>query len=386
MLLLAFRNLVRRPLRSLLTTVGLAVAVAVLGCLSAFGDGYRSSLHTELDRMGMQMMLVPLGCPYDAAARALKGRTLEVSLPAASAGQASRDPAVAVAAPVLLAAVPRLDQGRTDMWAGIDEASVLLKPWWRMRSGKPWFEGDDSVILGADAAEVEMRAPGDRLYSPETGKTFRVAGILQRSGTSDDSLFFVPLRTAQLMFHQPDRITAVSMRLKDPSLVSGAATRLQTIPGAQVVTLTEMMGTFLNLVGAVRALLLAIATVAVVASSLTVFNTLLAAVLEQSRELAVMRALGASRSQLFGLVTLQAVLLTGIGSAAGILLAVVAGHGFEVLVRQFVPFPPAHSLLAYGPSMLAQCVLVGVGVGLCSGLYPAWQASRLRPAEAMKAL
>src|SRR3569623_3558082 len=100
MLTLAWKNLLRRPLRTGLTGVGLAVAVAVLGCLSAFGEGYQRGLHSELARMGMQMMLVPLGCPYDAAARVLKGRTLEVSLPASALQTARRDKAVACAAPL----------------------------------------------------------------------------------------------------------------------------------------------------------------------------------------------------------------------------------------------------------------------------------------------
>ena len=91
MLFLAIRNLIRRPFRSFLTAMGLAVAVAVLGSLSAFGEGYRAALHAELDRMGMQMMLVPLGCPYDAAARVLKGRELDVTLPE-SALNAPTDP------------------------------------------------------------------------------------------------------------------------------------------------------------------------------------------------------------------------------------------------------------------------------------------------------
>src|SRR5262249_8142639 len=63
MLLLAYKNLVRRPLRNGLTIAGLAVAVAVLACLSAFGNGYRHELGAELDRMGVQLLLVPLGCP-----------------------------------------------------------------------------------------------------------------------------------------------------------------------------------------------------------------------------------------------------------------------------------------------------------------------------------
>src|SRR5579883_3171171 len=99
MLLLAFHNLLRRRLRTALTISGVAIAVSVLACLLAFGEGYQRELGRELNGMGVQMMLVPLGCPYDAAARVLKGNTLENSLPEAALDQARRDPAVAVAAP-----------------------------------------------------------------------------------------------------------------------------------------------------------------------------------------------------------------------------------------------------------------------------------------------
>src|SRR5258708_25080151 len=169
MLVLAYRNLVGRPLRNGLTIAGLAVAVAVLVCLSSFGNGYKRALGAELDRMGLQLMLVPLGCPYDAAARVLKGKTLENSLPESAVAEARRDPAVAVAAPLLMATLPRPEAGRADMWAGLDKSALDLKPWWRAKAGAVWFSGEDSVILGVDAAEVELRSPGDPLYSPETG-------------------------------------------------------------------------------------------------------------------------------------------------------------------------------------------------------------------------
>jgi putative ABC transport system permease protein len=385
MLLLAFRNLVRRPLRSALAISGLASAVAVLACLSAFGHGYRKALSTEMDQMGLQMMLVPLGCPYDGAARVLKGRTLDNSLPESALEEARRDPAVAVAAPLLLAALAGPNQGRADMWVGLDENALALKPWWRVKEGEKWFRDDASVILGCDAAAVEMRAPGDRLYSPETGQELRVTGVLERSGTSDDSLFFVPLRTAQRMFKQTNRLTAVAIRLRDPALVREVSERLQRIPGAQVVTPTEMMGTFLNLVGAVRTLLYSIALVAVTVGVLGVFNTLLAAVLERTNELSVMRAIGASRWQIVGLIATEALLLTGAGSAAGIALAAFAGHGIENLVKPFLPLAPTGPLLSLTASTLVQCVGVGIVAGILAGLYPAWRAGRFPPAEASKA-
>ena len=381
---LAFQNLVHRPLRNILTVSGLAVAIAVLVCLAAFGHGYQRALGTELDRMGLQMMLVPLGCPYDAAARVLKGRSLDNSLPESALDAARRDPAVAIAAPLLMAVLPRPGEGRADMWVGLDESALALKPWWRVSAGEKWFRNDDSVILGCDAAEIELRTPGELFFSPETGRQFRVSGVLERSGTSDDSLFFVPLRTAQQMFHQPNRLTAIAIRLRDPALLHEASARLQRIPGAQVVTLTEMMGTFLNLVGVVRTLLLSIALVAITVSVLGVFNTLLAAVVERTNELAVMRAIGASRWQIVGLVTTEALLLTGAGGIAGILRALAAGHGIEHLVKPFVPLAPDGTMMSLTATILFQSVLVGVVVGVLAGLYPAWRASRLQPAEALK--
>src|SRR5437773_6159370 len=129
MILLALRNLTRRRLRSGLTLLGMVVAVGVLACLLAFGQGYRRGLSRELDGMGMQMMLVPLGCPYDAAARVLKGKTLEVSLPESALATARHDPAVENAAPLLMAALPRPSEGRTDLWVGVDDSVRALKPW-----------------------------------------------------------------------------------------------------------------------------------------------------------------------------------------------------------------------------------------------------------------
>jgi putative ABC transport system permease protein len=385
MLKLALRNLLRRPLRNALTVLGLAVGVAVLVCLLAFGHGYQRALGTELDRMGLQLMLVPLGCPYDAAARVLKGKSLEYSLPDSALAEARRDPAVAVVAPLLMATLPRPKEGRADLWVGLDENALLLKPWWRVSAGTNWFPDQNSVIMGCAAAETEMRQPGDWFYSPETGQRLRVGGVLEASGTSDDSLFFMPLRTAQRMFNQPGRLTAVAIRLRDPALLREATERLQKIPGAQVVTLTEMMGTFLNLVGAVRTLLLSIAFVAVAVSVLGVFNTLLAAVVERTNELSVMRALGASRLQIIRLIILEALLLSAAGCMAGIFLSLAIGGGLETVVKHYVPLAPAESFMSPTGPIVLQCVSLGAAVAVLGGLYPAWRASQLQPAEALKA-
>jgi putative ABC transport system permease protein len=384
MLRFVLANLLRRPLRNGLAVCGLAIAVSVLALLSAFGSGYERALSSELNRMGMQMMLVPLGCPYDAAARVLKGNTLENSLPDSAVTAARQDAAVAVAAPMLMASVARPGQGRADVWIGLDSSALQLKPWWRVRSGTNWFAQPDEVILGSEAAEVEMRVPGDKLYSPETGQYLRVVGVLERSGTSDDSLFFIPLATAQAMFHQPGRITAVAIRLRDPAMLGAATGRLQRIPGAQAVTMTEMMGTFLNLVGSVRTLSWAVALIALTVSAFGVLNTLLATVVERGSELALLRALGASRRQVFGLLAAESLLLTLVGSVLGLALVAGAGWALEDAARGFVPFAPRQTLFALTTGAALQAVVLGLVAGLMASLYPAWRASRAQPAQALK--
>lgn len=382
--LIAFKNLIRRPLRTAYSIAGLALSVAALSCLMSFGQGYEASLHSEIDGMGMQMMLVPLGCPYDAAARVLKGRALDTWLPQSALASARADKSVLIAAPIFTGVAPRLDEGRTDLWVGIDESTKAMKPWWKMTDGSTWFTGPDSVILGSEAAAMEMRKPGDKLYSPETGTELTVAGVLERSGTSDDSQFFVPIGTAQAMFHQPGKLTAVAIRLKDPADTFDASDRLQRIPGAQVVTLAEMMGAFLNLLGSARTLMLAITLVAVVISALSVFNTMMAAVLERTHELGVLRAVGMSRPATFSLMILEALLLTSSGGIIGLLIAIIAGPSIQDQIRPFVPLAPESGLPPVTSDAGMHCLLLLAVVGVAVGTYPAWRASRLPPAVALR--
>ena len=383
MLKLVLTNLRRRLLRTFLTCSGIAVAVAVLLLVDHLAASYRTKLLYELNSMGVHMMLVPLGCPYDAAARVLKGNTLETSLPEEAVTLARNDPDVEIAAPLLIAAIPKPEQGRTDMFVGLDTSGIALKSWWKPVAGTDRFPSEDSVILGADSAQIEMRAPGDMLYSPETDRTFKVAGVLKRSGTSDDSLFFIPLRTAQTMFNSAQRVTAVAIRLRDPSTLAEASARLQEVPGAQVVTQTEMMGTFLNILGSVRALLRSIGLVALFASIAGLINTLLMSVAERAFEFSLFRAIGASRSQLFGVILAESVILTISGVLAGIVISL--GLGGIGLDRTGIHFPYLHSAdFAIRPGTISGAFIIGAIVALLASVFPAWRAMQIEPARALK--
>lgn len=381
---LAVHGICKDPLRTALVAGALAVPVALQICLASLGAGYERSLRAELDRTGLHLMVVPIGCPYDAAARVIKGQALDSTLPEAALEAVRADPAVAVAAPVLTIAIPRASEKRTDLWVGLDAQALAMKPWWKMKAGRDWFERPDGVILGAEAAAIETRAPGDSFYCPEAQRKLVVEGVLAPSGTTDDHLFFVPLAQAQEMFRQQGRLTAITVRLRQPELLRAASERLQQIPGVQVATATEMLGVFLNLVGSVRLLLQCIAWLALTVCVLGVFNTMLGAVLNRTGELAVLRAVGASRPQVFLLVTAEAVLLSGAAGLAGGLLSFLLLHQAGPALQSWLPMAPATFAGQLDGAATVSTILACLLAGLIAAAYPAWRASQIRPAIALK--
>src|ERR1051326_5667470 len=99
---LAIKNSGRRKLRTLVTTAGVAIAIAALYSMVAFQRGYQAGMQGELDRLGAHILVVPKGCPYDAASIALHGAGWPCYLKEAYLRQVRNTRGVATAAPLLM--------------------------------------------------------------------------------------------------------------------------------------------------------------------------------------------------------------------------------------------------------------------------------------------
>ena len=384
--LLSLREWQRRPLRMSISTLGVALAVAALWSLLAFGRGYRDGVQDELDHLGAHVLLVPKGCPYDATSLALHGASWPCYLKAAYLSQVRAVPGVAKAAPVLMNAFID-DSGAQTVYLGVDSNLLALKTGWHLDGRFPAVRGD--LLLGADVARKHDWHLGQTVALPGLkGARGTVGGILAPSQSADDGFIYTRLSDAQTWFGRRGELTHVLVRLRDPDRLDDVVAQLRGCGAGlemNIVPLSHVFHSIEGLVNATRALLLCTVMVALLVAGAGVSNTLMMAVSERTREIGVMRALGATHGEIFRVFWAQALQLCGVGAIAGVSTACTAARETDAWLRAQLPYSPHNSMVhSDWPTTLA-CILGAMLLGTMAGALPAWRASCLAPSVAMRA-
>jgi putative ABC transport system permease protein len=407
----ASRNLLRRPLRSLLTLTGVGLAVAVAVSLGGFNLGYRRAIRTSIERLGYQVMIMAKGCPYEAATMMLKGGTGLLYLPASVYDTVKADPEIESITPIFVGIAEKQAGGIRDddasksftILSGIVVPSFrVMKPWTTFKGGPGyeggrWFAPDstDEAVLGFEAAEYEQRKVGDRFLATVVPygqvkpvmKSFKVVGVLARTGSQDDGTVFLPLKTAQVLFGRPEALTIIGVKLKRFSAASlrEFEGRWLKLPEVQVVSLEQVKGTLVSLVGTAQAMVAAVAVIAVGVAVIGVVNTVLMSVYERTGEIGILKALGAYRRDIFRLVWMETLAVCLAGALAGCAMAWAGSGVVEILIKRLVDLGVQGSIVEFSPGLIGGALLGSLGIGILAGLYPAWRAAEMRPMEAIRA-
>jgi putative ABC transport system permease protein len=383
---LSLKEWQRRPLRTSVTAAGVAIAVATLFSLLAFQRGYRDGVRQELDRLGAHVLVVPKGCPYDAASMALHGANWPCHLKQKYLDEVRAAIGIATAAPVFMAAV--YDAGATQtVYVGVETNILALKRGWQIAGTFP--EHDNGLLIGSEIAKRNGWKIGQQVPLPGVqNQTGTVTGILAPTQGADDTFIFLRLEDAQQLFHHPNELTHILVRLTDPDMLDAAVAQLRGCDAGlamNVVPLAHLFQTVQSLVSSTRLLLGCIALVALLVAGVGVSNTVLMAVAERTRDLGVMRALGAAPGDIFFLVWLETLQVCLVGSLAGIFMAFAASRGVEAWLRSKLPFAPTDALIRWEWWIAAACLLCAVAVGSLAGFLPAWRAARVPPMTAIRA-
>lgn len=406
---LAAKNLLRRPIRSLLTVLGVALAVAVAVSLIGFNLGYRRSIDESIDKLGFQVMIMAKGCPYEAATLMLKGGTGLLYLPYDTYDKIKTDPSISSITPIFIGIAEKEASGVRDdaaksfiVMAGIDlESFKAMKPWMTFKSGHGydggrWFTSDSQteIVLGFEIAEYEQRKIGDTYYATITpkGKTvpeiheFKVVGVLERTGTQDDGTVFMPEPTARKVFNRQTELTIIGVKLKEfnaPNIHKFEQSWVK-LPEVQVVSLQQVKTTLVSLVGTAQTMVAAVAIIAVLVAIIGVINTILMSVYERTGEIGIMKAIGAYRGDIFKLIWLETLVVCFSGALLGSVAALLGSRVVEAAITSLIDLGVKGSIVHITPSVIGSALGGAIIVGIFAGLYPGWRAASMRPIEAIR--
>jgi putative ABC transport system permease protein len=359
---LVLANLVRRRGRTLLTASGIAVGVATIVALLSLTAGLQQRAG-ELVHLGRADLGV-----FQRNAADLTTSVLPLRLVAQLRARAD----IADATPVQVLVESVSDDPGAVVF-GADPRGFLSERLVFTAGGPATRSGQ--ILVGDRFAERHGLVVGDEVTVALT--RFRVAGIYHAGVFFEDSGAVLPLGVAQeLAGRRRDEVTTIAVALEpDVPAEQAMAALSERYPSLQAIGSADeaaRVGANSTLIVEAVPLLVVLAHVV---GGLGVANTMLMAVLEREREVALLAAIGWSPRQIGGVVMGEAVAVSVIGVALGLGIGIAAGEALPRLLSLLDVVEPDVTAWVLGRGML-----VGLATGLIGGAYPTWRATRLAPA------
>jgi putative ABC transport system permease protein len=364
------KNVLHRPVRTALTAIGLSVAIAAVIVLVGISWNFERSFLAIYRSKGIDLVVVHAGSSNQLAS------SLDVRL----ADRLKAIDGVADVAPTLVDTVAFEDKNLASVLVDGWEPESLLFKGIRILSGRALHRGDDrSVLLGRVLALNLDKKAGDPLEV--SGESFRVAGIFESDSLFENGALIVPLSTLQKMMGREGQATGLVIAAKssDRDDIEALRKRIEkAIPGVAATPARDYV-TADTQMRLARAMSWTTAVVAMILGAVSMLNTMLMSVFERTREIGLLRAVGWRRRRVLVLVLGEALAIAMAGTVLG---GVLAALGLRALTMS----PTARGFIDPNvpPEVLGVALIMGVGLSLLGGLYPAARAAALEPTEALR--
>jgi len=355
-------NLAHRPTRSLITMSAVALEVAMILLVVAVFYGYLNGSKDSQMGVGADLLVMPPGSLLIGTSGAPISEKVANVL-----GQISH---VTVAAPVYWA----FSQKPLEIVYGIDLATYdALTPPFRYVSGGP-FEHPRDVIVDDYYSSMNRKKVGDTI--DVLNNQFRICGIVPHGKGGRK---FLALKTMQELRGDIGRVSAFYVKIDNPSNLDGVEQAIKDTPGMQQYSVRSMpeylsMMTPDNLPGFKVAIEIVIG-IAVIVGFLVIFQSMYTAVMERTREIGILKSLGASRLYIMNVVLRESLLLAIAGILAGIIISLLTR-------RVIIGLRPIQRLYWSNWWVLRATTIAIVGA-LAGALYPAYKAAQKDPIEAL---
>jgi putative ABC transport system permease protein len=393
-------GLVTHKLRSFLTILGVVIGVASVIVLMSIGQGSTQQILANIQSMGANLITIRPGSFTFGGVRGGMSQTLTFEDSTAIEAQVPNISAVAPSYTSNLQLVVGTKNtnaqinGTTPGYMAVNNLAISQGDFF---SADEYQRGTKVAVLGSNVAD-ELFGDNDPIgQQMRMGKIIvRVVGVLESKGAmfgSPDDAVYIPLTVMQQAVAQPRTpqggriVSSISLTVSDEAytqnvidnVTSLLRTRHQLNAAADddfnIMSTEEIANMLTQTTGTLTLLLGAVAAISLLVGGIGVMNIMLVSVLERTREIGIRKALGARNADIWGQFLFEAALLTFTGGIIGVIL----GWGLSLLVNTMGWM---NTLVSVDIVFLA--VGVAIAIGLFFGFYPAWNASRLNPIEALR--
>jgi len=381
---ISINNLKRRKAKMAFLTIGLMVGIATIVTLVTLTRSMSSDIERKMDEFGANILVTPQsnGLAMNYGGISLGGVTFDQheirEEDLAKIKTIANHKNISVVSPKVLGGISI--NSHDVLLVGVNfESELKMKQWWKVFGNEPKSEHD--LLLGSDASKVLNVSPGDRLNIK--GETFKVAGVLDQTGSQDDALVFASLPRAQKLLGKEGKFTMAEVAALCSGCPIGDMVNqiAEKIPDAKVSAIQQVVEGRLKALDQFKRFSYAMAGVVVFIGSLIVFVTMMGSVNERTTEIGVFRAIGFRKSHIMRIILLEAALVSLL---AGFLGYAVGMGGAKLALPFMAESKNAH--LIWDTTVAFGSIGLALTLGLLASLYPALHASKMDPTEALRAL
>lgn len=406
LVVLALRTLAKNKLRSGLTVLGVVIGIASVTTIVSIGQGGQLLIQQQFQNFGTNVIAVVPGSGQSGGVR--QGIIPSLTRDDARA-LATECPSVKAVSPLVGAGGQVISNNANwkpeQMW-GVGPDYLVIRNW-QVDAGEFFTERD---ITGSSKVCVIGQTVANHLFggSDAIGQQvrvknipFKVTGVLSRKGTNmfgqdQDDILLMPFTTVQkrLQGSMFSNLGAIMVSATSEQLSLQAEQEIRAVlcerhkiapgqpPDFRIQNTIEALAVFNAITFGMTIMLGLIAAISLVVGGVGIMNIMLVSVTERTREIGVRMALGARPRDILWQFLIESVVLASIGGAIGIGIGAGASATLSALINKFVPSLNWPFSISAAAAVFAMAFSAMVGV--LSGFYPAWRASKLDPIDALR--
>ena len=362
---ITLKSLLRRRTRTALTLLGIGVGIGAVVAIGGISEGFLDQFTQMAAGSNAHLMAIQADAS-DMGYSAIDERV---------GARITAHPNVARVSGVVIWFSTDVEGAPMFFLSGYHPQESAIRRF-KVVEGEP-LRANQQMLLGRAAAEALGREVGDTIRLG--GSAFRVVGIFESGVNFEEMGGVITRRDCQVIASKPHQVTFYAIEVRDVARLAEVRAWLDQNFSEIDVSVTAKFAENIPDLESLQASVQGLVVLMALVGSVGMTNTILMSVLERTREIGVLRALGWTGFRVLGMVVKESLLLSGFSGLVGIGIGVGLAKvlGLAPVTSDFVQ--PVFTL-----QLFAQALAVALVLGSLGGLYPAWRATRMQPVEALR--